>query len=159
MPPPPGLVWKLPQLGHLCGAEKIVAFHSTSSPLNLCPHLSQTKVVIPLNIVFPIYMVNAFNAKAMEDSWRRAVSLSPPVLNSRSLSFSSADVVVSTSLISLFSLKPLLTIALFSFSLFIFIAFLSNECKVNSRLCQLSTQARAFSTFLFGQSFRRDASA
>ena len=154
-----GLVWRLPQWGHLSGVEKAVAFHSISAPSNLCPHLSQTKVVNPLSIVFPVYMVNAFNAKAMEDSWRRTVALSPPVLSSRPLSFSSADVVVSTSLIPLFSLKPLLTIAWFSFSLFMSIVFLSNECKVNSRLCQLSTQARAFSTFLFGQSFRRDASA
>ena len=32
-----------------------VAFHSMSIPLNLCPQLSQTKLVIPLNISLSVY--------------------------------------------------------------------------------------------------------
>lgn len=50
--PEEGRVCQLPHLGHFTGAVNAVAQYSQSIPLNLCPQLSQTNFVIPLNISY-----------------------------------------------------------------------------------------------------------
>ena len=50
--PEEGRVCQLPHSGHFTGAVNAVAQYSQSIPLNLCPQLSQTNFVIPLNISY-----------------------------------------------------------------------------------------------------------
>lgn len=71
-------VCMLPHWGHGCGADKVVAFNSTSGAINVLPQSEHLKSVCPLNIVIyinvkkrPIYR---WNARRSEVTCRGCVS-------------------------------------------------------------------------------------